>query len=82
MRVDTMSALTKNERDGLEDVFMSIHTNQDRYQKFKDLATLLLSKESKYQIKKFIKVAKYGLKEARISQYFTKTSKKKKNLSK
>ena len=77
-----MGTLTKNERDGLEDVFLSIQANQDRYQKIKDLATLLLSKESTHQLRKIIKVAKYGLKEAKISQYFTKTSKKKKNLSK
>ncbi len=77
-----MSALTKNERDGLEDVFLSIHTNHDKYKKIKDLATLLLSKESRIQLKKLIKVAKYGLKEMKLPQFITKTSKKKKNLSK
>ena len=30
-----MSALTKKERDGLEDVFLSIHSHTDKYQKIK-----------------------------------------------
>ena len=77
-----MSTLTKNERDGLEYVFLSIQANQDKYKKIKDLATLLLLEKSNYQLGKIIKVAKYGLKEAEISQYITKISKKKKNLSK
>ena len=77
-----MGALTKNERDGLEDVFLSIQTHQDKYQKIKDIATLLLSHKSKEQLKKLIKVAKYGLHEGKFSQFFTKMDKKKKNLSK
>ena len=32
-----MSALTQNERDGLEDVFLSIRTSSDKYQKTKDI---------------------------------------------
>ena len=77
-----MSALTKNERDGLEDVFLSIHTNHNKYQKLKDLAILLLSKKSRLQLKKLIKVAKYGLKEMKLPHFATKTAQKKKNLSK
>ena len=77
-----MSVLTKNERDGLEDVFLSIHTNSDKYKKIKDLAILLLSNEHTLQLKKLIKVAKYGLKEMKLPLFSTKTAKKKKNLSK
>ncbi len=77
-----MSALTKNEREGLEDVFLSIHTNHNKYQKIKDLATLLLSNERRLQFNKLIKVAKYGLKEMKLPHFAAKKAKKKKNLSK
>ena len=30
-----MGVLTKNERDGLEDVFLSIHTSTDKYKKLR-----------------------------------------------
>lgn len=77
-----MSALTKSERDGLEDVFSSIHINHNKDQKFKDFTTLLLSKESSLQLRKLIKVAKYGLKEIKLPLFIDKTDKKKKHLSK
>jgi len=38
-----MGALSKNERDGLEDVFMSIHCNQVKYEKLKNLASLIFN---------------------------------------
>ena len=77
-----MSALTKNERDGLDEVFLSIHTNDDKYQKMKNLASILLSSDNKLYIQKLLNQAKYGLKETKFSQYLLKLSKKKKNLSK
>ena len=33
-----MGVLTKNGRDGLEDVFLSIHTSTNKYKKIKDLS--------------------------------------------
>ena len=77
-----MGRLTQNERDGLEDIFSSIQIEQNGYQKLKSLETLLLSTKSKYQLSKIIKLAKYGLARVEFSYFYTKTSKKKKNLSK
>ena len=77
-----MSVLSKNERDGLEDVFLSIHSNQDKYQKIKDLSALIISKGSDFSIHKLLKQAKYGLKETKLSHFIPLIAKKKKNLSK
>ncbi len=77
-----MSTLTKRERDGLEDVFLSIHTHEDKYQKLKKLSTLILSKGVNFSAYKFVKRAKFGLKGSKLSQILTNISKKKKNLSK
>jgi len=75
-----MSALTKNERDGLEDVFLSIH--KDRYTKLKEISSLIMSHETTINFTKLLKQAKLGIQETKISQYLFKLSKKKKNLSK
>ena len=72
-----MSTLTQNERDGLDDVFLSIHTPTDRYKKFKELSSLVMEHEGSYNLLKLIKQAKYGLKETKLSQYFLNLSKKK-----
>ena len=77
-----MSALTKNERDGLEDVFLSIHSNNDKYQKIKDLSSLILDHNSTINFSNLLKQAKNGLKETKLSHYLAYLSKKKKNLSK
>jgi hypothetical protein len=75
-----MSALTTNERDGLDEVFLSIHT--DKYKKIKVISTLLIFNKPKFNMKRLIKVAKYGLKETKTSQFIFSFTKKKKNLSK
>jgi len=77
-----MGVLTKNERDGLEDVFLSIHTSTNKYKKIKDLSALIMTHETTLNFKQLLKQAKYGLKETKISQFLLKYSKKKKNLSK
>jgi len=77
-----MGALSKNERDGLEDVFLSIHNSTDKYKKIKFISTLIMTHTTAINIKKLLKVAKYGLKETKISAFFLKYTKKKKNLSK
>ena len=77
-----MGALTKNERDGLDDVFLSIHSREDKYDKMKYLATLLLSNETANSFSKLYNRAKLGLKETKISYFFRQYGKKKKNLSK
>ena len=77
-----MGALTKSERDGLDDVFLSIHSNQDKFKKMKELSTLIISKKNHFSMKKLINQAKYGLKETNLSNFIDIISKKKKNLSK
>jgi len=77
-----MSALTKNERDGLEDVFLSIHTHSEKYQKIKEISSLIMEHNSTVNFSNLLKRAKYGLKEAKISHFLVNLSKKKKNLSK
>jgi hypothetical protein len=77
-----MGVLTKNERDGLEDVFMSIQSSTNKYKKLKDLSTLIMVHGATPNFKKLLKQAKYGLKETKLSQFLLKYSKKKKNLSK
>lgn len=69
-----MNSLTKNERDGLEDAFLSIDINSNRYQEIKDLLALLLFRVCKKQLKKIIKVAKYGLIGGKFSQFLAKTA--------
>jgi len=77
-----MGALTKNERDGLDDVFLSIHSREEKFEKMKDLATLVLSHQATKNFSKLLKSAKLGLKETKISHFFHQYRKKKKNLSK
>lgn len=77
-----MSALTKQERDGLEDIFLSISTDHSKYEKMKEFSSLLMSKNISLNTSKFLKMAKIGLKESKFSQFITLFIKKKKNLSK
>jgi len=77
-----MSALTKNERDGLEEVFLSIHANQDRYKKLREISSLIMSHGTTINFVNLLKQAKYGLKETKLSHFLLNLTKKKKNLSK
>jgi len=77
-----MSTLTKNERDGLEDVFLSIHSRKDKYAKLKQISSLIISHHSKINFLELLKQAKIGLKERKISHFLGNLSQKKKNLSK
>jgi hypothetical protein len=77
-----MSALTKKERDGLEEVFLSIHANDDKYQKIKELSTLLFERSGTFSMQALVKHAKQGLKETNISHFLAFLDKKKKFLSK
>jgi hypothetical protein len=76
-----MGALTQDERDGLDDVFLSIH-NASKLEKIKNISTLIFSNFTTHNITKGWKQAKYGLKETKITHFFLKMTKKKKNLSK
>jgi len=76
-----MGALTQDERDGLDDVFLSIH-NASKLEKIKNISTLIFSNFTSQNITKGLKQAKYGLKETKISHFILNLAKKKKNLSK
>jgi len=77
-----MSALTKNERDGLEDVFLSIHSNAEKYRRMKELSSFIIHHNPPIFFAKLLKQAKYGLKETKFSHFIAKLAKKKKKLSK
>jgi len=77
-----MSALTKKERDGLDDVFLSIHSNNNKYLKMKELSALILSPNLNFSMRTLLKRAKRRLKKSKLSYYFMYSGKKKKNLSK
>ncbi|MEA3330885.1 MAG: hypothetical protein U9Q29_04245 [Campylobacterota bacterium] len=68
-----MGTLTKQERDGLEDVFLSIHSNGAKFHMSKNISLPMSS---------LLKRAKLGLREGKLSQFITILSKKKKYLSK
>jgi hypothetical protein len=77
-----MGTLTKNERDGLEEVFMSIHSHSNKYQNLKELSTLIMSRRVRFSVSTFVKQVKYGVKETNLSHFLSYISKKKKYLSK
>jgi hypothetical protein len=77
-----MSALTKDERDGLEEVFLSIQSHRDKYRKIKDVSSLIISHTSSTDYAKLLKQAKYRLNETKLSHFLLSLTKKKKNLSK
>ena len=77
-----MSVLTQSERDGLDDVFSSIHSDDNNYKYIKDLSALIISKKNTHSVKKFFKQAKYGIKQSNFSHFLSFIGKKKKNLSK
>jgi hypothetical protein len=76
-----MGTLTKNEREGLEDVFLSIQST-NKITNFKDLSTLIFTKSSSLDFKEVVKQASKRLKVTKISHFLLKYDKKKKNLSK
>jgi len=77
-----MGTLTKSERDGLEDVFLSIHSNKIKYNKIKEVSSLVISKDVSIFMSNLLKRAKLGLKDSKLSNFMTILGKKKKNLSK
>lgn len=77
-----MSTLTKKERDGLDDVFMSIHSNSDKYRKLKGISSLITAKDYKFSMHTLLEQAKQGLKETNFSHFLAYIAKKKKFLSK
>ena len=77
-----MSALTKSERDGLEDVFLSIHSNADKYKKVREFSSIIIGTDISTVLSKLLKHTKVGLKRSKSSKFITFFTKKKKYLSK
>ena len=73
-----MSALTKQERDALEEVFLSIHTNK----KMGGLSSLVITSYINNTLYKMIKRAKLGLQKRKRLYFLLYFGKKKKHLSK
>lgn len=73
-----MSALTKKERDGLEDVFLSIHSNNNKYSKFKEFSSFSMTKNMNNYMHTLLKRAKFGLHRSKFPHIFANFYKKKK----
>ncbi len=73
-----MSALTKDERDGLEEVFLSIQNSHNRYKKLK----LFISFWSSFVLHTMQKNAKSGKFRDKLTKKYNFFHKVKKNLSK
>ena len=57
-----MGTLTKNERDGLEEVFLSIHSGRKKSINIKDFYSFLVNKKISVTLSSLLKRAKFGLK--------------------
>lgn len=77
-----MSTLTKKEREGLEDVFLSIHTDTQKLKKLTHLSIILIHKISVIPAKALRYKDRFASNASKLAQLFGKTGKKKKNLSK
>jgi hypothetical protein len=77
-----MSTLTQQERDGLEDVFLSIHANKNRYKRIKELSPLVITHQISIIVAKLLKRANFGLKKSKNYHFLAYFHKKKKSLSK
>lgn len=76
------TTLSQQEREALEEVFLSIHTNQRKYEKLKEISTLLLNKNISYNFENFFINIKTGIKQTKFSRFITIFSKTKKHLRK
>jgi hypothetical protein len=77
-----MSTLTKEERDGLEEVFLSIHSHNKKLEKLKQISQIIIYKKIDFSFKYLLKGSKYGVKKTNFSHLFTFFTKKKKHLRK
>ncbi|MCK9472596.1 hypothetical protein [Sulfurimonas sp.] len=77
-----MGTLSKQEKDALEDVFLSIHIGKNRYEKVKELSPFIIASGISSVVSKLLKRAKFGLKEKKYMSFFSFFDKKKKYLSK
>ncbi len=76
-----MNVLTTKEREGLEDVFLSINTD-NKYEKLKTLASIIINKRTHFSSGSLFKRANFGVNKLNLSQFLAKLGKTKKYLSK
>jgi 3-methyladenine DNA glycosylase Tag len=57
-----MGTLTNREKDALEDVFLSIHSNKNRYKKIKAIESFVATSQISTALAKLLKQVKIGLK--------------------
>jgi len=67
-----MSVLSKNEREGLEDVFLSIHTHQEKYEKIKNLASLIFNYKNSHKLKRIFTKTDSNLQDKKLVLFFKK----------
>lgn len=77
-----MTTLTNRERDGLDDVFLSIHSNSDKYKKIRVFTSIIITSDISIACSKVLKHAKIGLKKAKNLHILSLFTKKKNSLSK
>ena len=77
-----MSGLTTKEREGLEDIFLSIQPQKNNLLEMKNILSLFITKNNDNIFLKITKEAKYGLNRTSFLSFSSINSKKKKNLSK
>ena len=77
-----MSILTQNEREGLEEVFLSIKTSASRYEKLKSFIVLWIGIHPKKSVHNTAKTLSAGNFRDKLTKNFSFLAKVKKNLSK
>jgi hypothetical protein len=76
-----MGILTTKERDGLEEVFLCINTDTQKFLNIKDYYALFLNKKIAISLANLFKPTKFGLFNDKNAQFTSFFSKKKKPLS-
>ena len=77
-----MSILTQNEREGLEDVFLSIKTSNSKYEKLKSFIALWIGMNPSKGTKKSTKTLLHEKFRDKLTKNFSFLANVKKNLSK
>lgn len=76
------TTLTQQEREALEDVFLSINANKQKYEKLKEISQLLLRNNISNRFENFFTNLKSGIKQTNLCSFTSFLSKTKKHLRK
>ena len=49
-----MSSLTQKERDALDEIFLAIHSKNEKNEKMKKILIFLVSSKSKFKVRKYL----------------------------